>query len=133
MIYLKNTEQVDYINQLFQLAAKHFQEGRVKVSNEAYYCSNWEKFILIYFIKTDSFELVPENEIKKRFYLANLKIALNEIPLCRIFRFTSLDDWVESNKKFKVLLKIGQFLITIIRIIVLSRELQFQLRSGCQK
>ncbi len=85
---------------MFQLAAKHFQEGRVKVSNEAYYSSNWEKFILIYFIKTDSFELVPENEIKKRFYLANLKIALNEIPLCRIFRFTSLDDWVESNKKF---------------------------------
>ena len=85
---------------MFQLAAKRFQEGRVKVSNGAYYSSNWEKFILIYFIKTDSFELVPENEIKKRFYLANLKIALNEIPLCRIFRFTSLDDWVESNKKF---------------------------------
>ena len=100
MIYLKETKQVDYINQLLQLAAKCFQEGRVKVSNGAYYSSNWDKFILTYFIKTDSFELVPEDEIKKRFYLANSKIALNEIPLCRIFRFTSLDDWVESNKKF---------------------------------
>ena len=85
---------------MLQLAAKRFQEGRVKVSNGAYYSSNWDKFILTYFIKTDSFELVPEDEIKKRFYLANSKIALNEIPLCRIFRFTSLDDWVESNKKF---------------------------------
>lgn len=100
MIYLNETEQVDYIKQLFQLAAKRFQEERVKVSNGAYYSSNWDKFILTYFIKTDSFELVPEDEIKKRFYLANSKIALNEIPLCRIFRFTSLDDWVESNKKF---------------------------------
>ena len=100
MIYLNETEQVDYIKQLFQLAAKRFQEERVKVSNGAYYSSNWDKFILTYFIKTDSFELVPEYEIKKRFYLANSKIALNEIPLCRIFRFTSLDDWVESNKKF---------------------------------
>lgn len=100
MIYLNETEQVDYIKQLFQLAAKHFQEERVKVSNGTYYSSNWDKFILTYFIKTDSFELVPEDEIKKRFYLANSKIALNEIPLCRIFRFTSLDDWVESNKKF---------------------------------
>lgn len=100
MIYLKEAEQVDYINQLFQLAAKRFQEGRVKVSNGAYCSSNWDKFILTYFIKTNIFELVPEDEIKKRFYLANSKIALNEIPLCRIFRFTSLDDWVESNKKF---------------------------------
>ena len=100
MIYLNETEQVDYIKQLFQLAAKRFQEERVKVSNGAYYSSNWDKFILTYFIKTDSFELVPEDKIKKRFYLANSKIALNEIPLCRIFRFTSLDDWVESNKKF---------------------------------
>ena len=100
MIYLKEAEQVDYINQLFQLAAKRFQEGRVKVSNGAYCSSNWDKFILTYFIKTNIFELVPEDEIKKRFYLANSKIALNEIPLCRIFRFTSLDDWFKSNKKF---------------------------------
>lgn len=100
MIYLKEAEQVDYINQLFQSAAKRFQEGRIKVSNGAYCSSNWDKFILTYFIKTDSFELVPEDEIKKRFYLANSKIALNEIPLCRIFRFTSLDDWFKSNKKF---------------------------------
>lgn len=99
MIYLNETEQVDYIKQLFQLAAKRFQEKRVKVSNGAYYSSNWDKFILTYFIKTDSFELVPEDEIKKRFYLANSKIALNEIPLCRIFRFTSLDDWFKSSKK----------------------------------
>lgn len=100
MIYLKEVKQVDYINQLFQLAAKRFQEGRIKVSNGVYYSSNWDKFILTYFIKTDSFELVPEDKIKKRFYLANSKIALNEIPLCRIFRFTSLDDWLKSNKKF---------------------------------
>lgn len=85
MIYLKEAEQVDYINQLFQLAAKRFQEGRAKVSNGAYCSSNWDKFILTYFIKTNIFELVPEDEIKKRFYLANSKIALNEIPLCRIF------------------------------------------------
>lgn len=101
LIYLKEAEQVDYINQLFQLAAKRFQEGRVKVSNGAYCSSNSDKFILTYFIKTDSFELVPEDEIKKRFYLANSKITLNEIPLCRIFRFTSLDDWLfKPNKKF---------------------------------
>lgn len=100
MIYFKETEQVDYINQLFQLAAKRFQEGRIKVSNGTYYSSNWDKFILTYFIKTGIFELVPEEEIKRRFYLANSKIALNEIPLCRIFRFTSVDDWFKSNKKF---------------------------------
>lgn len=100
MIYFKEAEQVDYINQLFQLAAKRFQEGRIKVSNGTYYSSNWDKFILTYFIKTGIFELVPEEEIKRRFYLANSKIALNEIPLCRIFRFTSVDDWFKSNKKF---------------------------------
>lgn len=100
MIYFKEAEQVDYINQLFQLAAKRFQEGKIKVSNGTYYSSNWDRFILTYFIKTDNFELVPECEIKKRFYLANSKIALNEIPLCRIFRFTSVDDWFKSNKKF---------------------------------
>lgn len=99
MIYLKETEQVDYINQLFQLAAKRFQEGRIKVSDEAYSALNWDRFILTYFIKTDNFELVPEGEIKKRFYLANSKITLNEIPLCRIFRFTSLDDWGNTRKK----------------------------------
>jgi hypothetical protein len=100
LIYFKEAEQVDYINQLFQLAAKRFQEGRIKVSNGTYYSSNWDKFILTYFIKTGIFELVPEEEIKRRFYLANSKIALNEIPLCRIFRFTSVDDWFKSNKKF---------------------------------
>lgn len=100
MIYFKGAEQVDYINQLFQLAAKRFQEGGIKVSNGTYYSSNWDKFILTYFIKTDSFELVSEEEIKRCFYLANSKIALNEIPLCRIFRFTSVDDWFKSNKKF---------------------------------
>lgn len=99
MIYLKEAEQVDYINQLFQLAAKRFQEGRIKVSDEAYSALNWDRFILTYFIKTDNFELVPEGEIKKRFYLANSKITLNEIPLCRIFRFTSLDDWGNTRKK----------------------------------
>lgn len=99
MIYLKETEQVDYINQLFQLAAKRFQEGRIKVSDEVYSTLNWDRFILTYFIKTDNFELVPEGEIKKRFYLANSKITLNEIPLCRIFRFTSLDDWGNTRKK----------------------------------
>lgn len=99
MIYLKETEQVDYINQLFQLAAKRFQEGKIKVSDEVYSTLNWDRFILTYFIKTDNFELVPEGEIKKRFYLANSKITLNEIPLCRIFRFTSLDDWGNTRKK----------------------------------
>lgn len=99
MIYLKEAEQVDYINQLFQLAAKRFQEGRIKVSDETYYALNWDRFILTYFIKTDNFKLVPEDEIKKRFYLANSKITLNEIPLCRIFRFTSLDDWGNTRKK----------------------------------
>ena len=100
MIYFKEAEQVDYINQLFQLASKRFQEGKIKVSNGTYYSSNWDKFILTYFIKTGIFELVPEEEIKRRFYLANSKITLNEIPLCRIFRFTSVDDWFKSNKKF---------------------------------
>lgn len=99
MIYFKEAEQVDYISQLFQLAAKRFQEGRIKVSDEAYSALNWDRFILTYFIKTDNFELVPEGEIKKRFYLANSKITLNEIPLCRIFRFTSLDDWGNTRKK----------------------------------
>lgn len=99
MIYFKGAEQVDYINQLFQLAAKRFQEGRIKVSDEAYSALNWDRFILTYFIKTDNFELIPEGEIKKRFYLANSKITLNEIPLCRIFRFTSLDDWGNTRKK----------------------------------
>lgn len=99
MIYFKEAEQVDYINQLFQLAAKRFQEGRIKVSDETYYALNWDRFILTYFIKTDNFKLVPEDEIKKRFYLANSKITLNEIPLCRIFRFTSLDDWGNTRKK----------------------------------
>jgi hypothetical protein len=70
LIYLKKTEQVDYINQLFQLAAKRFQEGRVKVSNGAYYSSNWEKFILIYFIKLleddlSSFIIYKNKERKK--------------------------------------------------------------------
>lgn len=99
MIYFKEAEQVDYINQLFQLAAKRFQEGRIKVSDEAYSALNWDRFILTYFIKIDNFELVPEGEIKKRFYLTNSKITLNEIPLCRIFRFTSLDDWGNTRKK----------------------------------